>query len=215
MIICEIALAFVYNKVCVLSVFNAHDFIIFKKRVKPGNKHSKTVEEKLLRMKCIVTSCLERFMNKVTDHLVSIRADRCANPGISAVGLRADWTPEVTLTWTTSPCLLHRGQDYFLKERRINVTLLLSLQHNHINVTVFLTFWWKLTNIISWASETVYITHILYHNYHLQIIYTVEYSPMCTTQTVFVWINYIITFLWSDWTSSVFIRQYESFSFIL
>lgn len=68
----------------------ARDCVTIKTRVTLGDKHSKTVQEKLLRMKHIVTSWLERFMNKVTDHLVSIRADRCANPGISAVGLSAD-----------------------------------------------------------------------------------------------------------------------------
>lgn len=41
----------------------------------------------MLGIKYIVTTWFQRFINKLTDHLVSIRSDRSTNPGISALGL--------------------------------------------------------------------------------------------------------------------------------
>lgn len=60
---------------------------LIKTHVGWSDRHGKTVWKKLLGIKYIVTTRLQRFINKLTDHLVSIRSDRSTNPGISALGL--------------------------------------------------------------------------------------------------------------------------------
>lgn len=60
---------------------------LIKTHVKQSDRHGKTVWKKLLGIKYIVTTGFQRFINKLTDHLVSIRSDRSTNPGISALGL--------------------------------------------------------------------------------------------------------------------------------
>lgn len=60
---------------------------LIKTHVRQGDRHGKTVWKKLLGIKYIVTTWFQRFINKLTDHLVSIRSDRSTNPGISALGL--------------------------------------------------------------------------------------------------------------------------------
>lgn len=60
---------------------------LIKTHVRQSDGHGKTVWKKLLGIKYIVTTWFQRFINKLTDHLVSIRSDRSTNPGISAPGL--------------------------------------------------------------------------------------------------------------------------------
>lgn len=60
---------------------------LIKTHVRQSDRHGKTVWKKLLGIKYIVTTWFQRFINKLTDHLVSIRSDRSTNPGISALGL--------------------------------------------------------------------------------------------------------------------------------
>lgn len=60
---------------------------LIKTHVRQSDRHGKTVWKKLLGIKYIVTTRFQRFINKLTDHLVSIRCDRSTNPGISALGL--------------------------------------------------------------------------------------------------------------------------------
>lgn len=60
---------------------------LIKTHVRQSDRHGKTVWKKLLGIKYIVTTWFQRFINKLTDHLVSIRSDRLTNPGISALGL--------------------------------------------------------------------------------------------------------------------------------
>lgn len=61
--------------------------LLIKTHVRQSDRHGKSVWKKLLGIKYIVTTWFQRFINKLTDHLVSIRSDRSTNPGISALGL--------------------------------------------------------------------------------------------------------------------------------
>lgn len=60
---------------------------LIKTHVRQSDRHGKTVWKKLLGIKYIVTTWFQRFINKLTDHLVSITSDRSTNPRISSLGL--------------------------------------------------------------------------------------------------------------------------------
>lgn len=70
-----------------------------------------------------MTTRFQRFINKLTDHLVSIRCDRSTNPGISALGLVGGgrrWLSMRGDIEEKSPCQFQGGQLLTLFHRGIN-----------------------------------------------------------------------------------------------